>query len=248
MTKIIAHRGYASKYPENTKSAFESAYQEQADGIEIDVHLSKDGEVVICHDDRIDRTSNGSGFIYEYNLEQLKGFDFAANFESNDEYQKKAEEKIMTLQEYFEWAKDKDLITNIELKTSTVKNDGIEEMVNKIIVNYQQERSVIISSFNHKSILKMKKENPGISCGFLTMHNLLDPEQYCRKYSVEYYHPNHLMIDEELVKNCKNSNTGLNIWTLNDAESIKEMLPLGLTSIITDDPKMAVKVVKSHKL
>ncbi|RKJ08971.1 glycerophosphodiester phosphodiesterase, partial [Butyricicoccus sp. 1XD8-22] len=101
----------------NTKAAFDAAYHEHAQGFELDVHLTKDGEVVICHDDKIDRTSNGSGFIKDYTVEELKSFDFAAKFPVNDLYRHTHAEQIMTLREYFEWLDGKNIETNIELKT-----------------------------------------------------------------------------------------------------------------------------------
>ena len=80
MTQIISHRGYSAKYPENTMIAFQKAVECGTHGIELDVQLSKDGEVVICHDETIDRTSNGTGYIKDMTVEELKKYDFGSKF------------------------------------------------------------------------------------------------------------------------------------------------------------------------
>lgn len=242
MTKIIAHRGYSLKYPENTIAAFEAAYEERADGIEIDVHLTKDGEVVICHDEKIDRTSNGTGFIKDYSMKELKAFDFGANSPEGDVYHQHQEERIMTLREYFEWMQGKNLITMIELKTNIFPYEGIEEKVNNLIMEFDQQQYVVLSSFNHYSVMNMKKINPALTCGFLTSFGLLEPGKYCRKYGVEYYHPNYYMVEESMLADCRENEVKLNVWTINDAEKIKEMLALEVPGIITDDPKLAKKL------
>lgn len=242
MTKIIAHRGYALLYPENTKVAFDAAYHEHAQGFELDVHLTKDGEVVICHDDKIDRTSNGSGFIKDYTVEELKSFDFAAKFPVNDLYRHPHAEQIMTLREYFEWLDGKNVETNIELKTNVFQYEGIEMQINRLIQEFGQQESVIVSSFNHKSILRMKQENPSLLCGFLTMYGMLEPGEYCRKYGVEYYHPYHLTIDEDTILDCQKNGIEINAWTPNDTKNIKRMLDLKVSRVITDEPKLALQL------
>lgn len=247
MVKIIAHRGYALLYPENTQAAFEAAYKEQVDGIEIDVHLTKDGEVVICHDEKIDRTSNGAGFIKDYTIKDLKKFDFAANFPVNDVYSHDKDEEIMTLEEYFEWLEGKNIITNIELKTNIFKYEGIEEKVNSIIMEFNQQENVIISSFNHSSIMNLKKVNSHLPSSFLVSYGLLSPGKYCRNYDVDYLHPNYFMVEENLLNDCRENEVIVNVWTLNDEEKVKKMLALNVDGIITDDPKL-VKRVKNEML
>ena len=112
MTKNFAHRGYSGKYPENTLLAFEKALEAGCDGIELDVHLSSDGEVVIIHDELVDRTTDGTGLVGSHTLAQLKTLDASAGFRGVY-----GRNEIPTLREYFELVKEKDVGTNIELKT-----------------------------------------------------------------------------------------------------------------------------------
>ena len=96
MTKNVAHRGFSSHYPENTMLAFEHAVAAGCDGIELDVQLSKDGQVVIIHDEMVDRTTDGTGLVRDYTLEELQKFNAAAKFASPCQPQ-----HIPTLREYF---------------------------------------------------------------------------------------------------------------------------------------------------
>ena len=144
MVKNFAHRGFSGKYPENTMLAFEKAVEAGADGIELDVQLTKDGEIVIIHDETIDRTTDGKGFVADYTYEELKKFDASYIYTG-----KMGFNKIPALREYFEFVKDKNIVTNIELKTGINEYFGIEEKVWGLIKEYNLAEKIIISSFNH---------------------------------------------------------------------------------------------------
>ena len=109
--KVYAHRGYSGKYPENTMLAFKEAEKTGCYGIELDVQLTKDGEVVIIHDERVDRTTDGTGWVRDFTLKELKKLNAAAAW--NGKY---GFEPIPTMEEYCQWVKDTNLVTNIEIK------------------------------------------------------------------------------------------------------------------------------------
>ena len=140
MSKVFAHRGWSGKYPENTMLAFEKAVELGVDGIELDVHLSGDRQLVIIHDETVDRTTNGKGFVKDMTVEQLKALDASAGFMGV--YGKT---EIPTLREYMELVKDLPLVTNIELKTNIYEYEGLEEMVYEMIKEYSLQDRVIIS-------------------------------------------------------------------------------------------------------
>ena len=125
-TRIWAHRGASGYAPENTLEAFKLAIDEKADGIELDVQLTKDKELVVIHDEKIDRTSNGKGYVKDYTLDELKKFNF--NY-GNEKYE---EVKIPTLKEVYELLKPTNLIINVEIKTGIIFYEGIEEKVLKL--------------------------------------------------------------------------------------------------------------------
>ena len=123
--KKLAHRGYSYLYPENTMLAFQKAIERGFDGIETDVHLTKDGYLVLCHDETIDRTSNGKGYIKDLTLDELKQYSFSCHSQYN--------EKIPLLKDLLLLIKDKDILLNIELKTDVIHYQGIEKKVYDLV-------------------------------------------------------------------------------------------------------------------
>ena len=241
MTQIISHRGYSAKYPENTMIAFQKAVECGTHGIELDVQLSKDGEVVICHDETIDRTSNGTGYIKDMTVEELKKYDFGSKFNRiNAKYEF---QEIPTLREYLEYIKDFEVYTNIELKTNIFKYEGIQEKVWDLINEFHLEERIMISSFNHHSILEMKEIAPSIKCGFLTMCGLLNPGSYTKQYSVECYHPFFVSLTEEDIKNCQSEQIEINTYTVNEEKQIRRFVDLKMTNIITDETELALRLI-----
>ena len=113
-TLILAHRGASGYAPENTMEAFELAAKMGADGIELDVHFAADGAVVVCHDEKIDRTSNGQGLITDYTLSELKSMDFGYHFYGE---QRKGV-KIPTLDEVYEFVAPIGMVVNVEIKSA----------------------------------------------------------------------------------------------------------------------------------
>ena len=164
MVQIFAHRGFSGYYPENTMLAFQKVAEETvADGIELDIQLTKDGEIVIMHDEMLDRTTNGSGWLKDHTLEELKMLSVGVNVKGFFPRQ-----TIPTLREYFTWLKTTKLITNIELKTSYFEYEGIEEKLIAMVKEFGLEDQIWYSSFNHYTIARIKKLMPEAKCGLLT--------------------------------------------------------------------------------
>lgn len=239
----FAHRGFSGEYPENTMLAFRKAIETGADGIELDVHFSKDGELVVIHDEEIDRTCNGNGLVRDYTVAQLKSFDASAGFVG-----KYGINEIPTLREYFELVKPIDgFITNIELKTGIYEYPGIEKAVNDMIREFALEDRIIISSFNHFSVKRFKKINPQIKCGFLEASCIIDFGAYTGSKGVECVHPLHRTLNTENVKEIKSHSIEINTWTVNTEEDIKRLHELGVDSVIGNFPDMTKKVLDSLK-
>ncbi|MGY0395161.1 glycerophosphodiester phosphodiesterase [Fusobacterium sp. SYSU M8D902] len=238
MSKIFAHRGFSGYYPENTMLAFKKAIEIGVDGIELDVQLTKDNTVVIIHDETIDRTTNGDGLVKSYTYDELKKFDASFNF-NNFGFN-----RIPTLEEYFLLVKDLDIITNIELKTSVYQYLGIEDSVLELIKKYNLEDKVIISSFNHFSILRMKKLAPQIKCGFLSEDWIIDAGKYTFSHQIECYHPRFNNLIPEVIEELKKFNIEINTWTVNDERDMLYLKEKGIDSIITNFPNMAKNLFK----
>ena len=238
----LAHRGFSGKYPENTMEAFEAAIRvEGCDGIENDVHLTKDDELVIIHDETIDRTChNGTGWIKDYTLEELRAFDVSAGFPEQGPH------RIPTLREYFDLIKDSDVYTNIELKTGILTYPGIEEKTLGLIREYGLEERVLISSFNHFSVAHFKALAPEIKCGFLSYNWMFDMGAYCKKHGVECYHPLWQNMTDEYVVELKEHGIEINVYEVDFEEEVREMIRVGVDGVIGNFPDMAAAVIAAQ--
>ena len=237
MAKNIAHRGFSGKYPENTMLAFEKALEVGAEGIEFDVHLSKDGELVIIHDELLDRTTNGTGLVAEHTLAQLRELDASAGFAGVY-----GVNPIPTLEEYFQLIRGKEILTNIEIKTGVIWYPGIEEKVLEMIDRYDRRGDTLISSFNHFSILRMKELAPDLPCGFLEESRIIGPAAYCVKHGVECWHPLCYDMTEDVVRELKEAGIRINAWTVNRREDMEDMLRKGIDGVITNFPDRFAQV------
>lgn len=237
MTKIYAHRGYSALYPENTMLAFKKALEVGAVGIETDLQLTKDGEVVICHDEDILRHTGRRGLIRDLELSFLKSLSFHTGF---DEYKDLLDTKIPTLRDFFEWLLDNSLEANLELKTNVFRYEGMIDKTLELIEEYDIEERIIISSFNHNTVREVKNKNPKIRCGFLMANTMIEPENYCKKNNIEYYHPSHYAIEEDTIESFNRVGIGLNVWTLDDENLIKIFIEENVHAIITNEVEKAV--------
>ena len=241
MVKNFAHRGFSGMYPENTMLAFEKAVQtEGCDGIEMDVHLTKDGEVVIIHDEKLDRTCvNGTGFVRDYTYEELKKFDVSFKFAGQCDLQ-----HVPALREYFELVKDTHIITNIELKTGIFEYPGIEKKVYDLIEEFGLKEKIIISSFNHFSIRRMKELCPDMECGLLTVTWMIDAGRHTKYAGAECLHPIFYNMTKEVVAEVKSQGIKINTWTVNEEEDIRTMIARGVDSIIGNYPDRVTRIRK----
>lgn len=238
-----AHRGFSGKYPENTMLAFEKALEAGCEGIEMDVHLTKDGEVVIVHDEKIDRTSDQKGLVKDMTYEELCKADFSYKYKGQVPFQ-----KIPTLREYFELVKDEEIVTNIELKTGVFEYPGIEKKVYDLIKEYHLEEKVAISSFNHYSVMRMKELDPSLYCGFLTESWIINAGAYVRSCKVEALHPLFRMLNEEVTKELKENGCEINTWTVNTEEDIEKMINIEVNGIISNYPDKVNRILQERGL
>jgi len=230
------HRGFSGCYPENTMISFKKAIEEAcADGIELDIHLTKDDELVVIHDEKVDRTTDGTGFVKDKTLAELKMLDASYKF---PQY-KGDEAKIPTFEEYCQYISTTDAVTNIEIKTNLVYYRDIEEKALKMVRKYNLQDKVIFSSFNHSSIHFMKDLDRDIPCGLLYPDwGMVNAGYYAHKIGVEFYHPDIKTLTKEAVDECIMNGISLNVWTVNDMESLKKCVEWGITGVITNYPDM----------
>ena len=238
-TLNIAHRGFSGMYPENTMLAFREAMKAGCHGIETDVQMSKDGVLVICHDELLDRTSNGTGLLKDYTYDELINFDFGIKF--SPEFQG---EKIPTLEELLQFAKENHIFLNLELKNGLFPYNGIEKKVIELIYKYDFKDSVILSSFNHFSMIKCKDIDSSIKTGLLYEGTFVDIEKYCKNIGADALHPQYFsLLDAELTKKIQDEGIMINTYTVNHEIHMEALLDLKVNAIITNYPDKLSKIM-----
>lgn len=236
MTKVICHRGYSGFYPENTALAFRKALTIGADGMEMDVHLTKDGEVVVIHDELVDRTTDGTGFVKDMTFRELRRLNAAARWGSQCTPQ-----KILTLQEYFELVGPYRFFTNVEFKTGTFDYAGIEEKVWDIVCAYGQEENVLFSSFHAQTLLRLQEICPQIPMGLLNQEKLANPGHVVKDLlHLQAYHPHFVRLTPEVIRDLKAHDLRINTYTPNDRATLTYLLRQGITGVITNYPEKAM--------
>lgn len=250
-TLNFAHRGFRSAYPENTMLAFQKAVELGVDGIEFDVHLSSDGVPVIIHDETVDRTCDASGLVKDFTFSDLRKMNAAAKFPPKD-FEKSASptfnnsnEKIPSLEEYFDFIKTTNVISNIELKTGVFEYPGIEEKVYALLKKYKLTEKCIISSFNHESVLRIKKLNSALVCGFLVDAWELDQASILKKYGIECYHPCAYRLTKNFVDEMHAENIKVNAWFGSIQLDYADVISTGVDAIITDSPDRVAKILNA---
>lgn len=238
--KIIAHRGACKLAPQNTIAAFEKALEFNVDGFENDVHLTKDGEIVICHNYEIDRTSNGNGKISDMTLDEIRSYDFGSYF--SPEF---AGEKIPTLDEFLEVSRNLEIV-NIEVKTPEVPNDLVKKTLDRVKA-FNMESQVVMSGFSKELMMQSKEICPEVRTAFLYDMSSADleavseePVEFCKKYNFDILHPMLFFITPELITKCHSAGIKVNAWTVNVKEGMEQLEALGVDGIITDVPEICV--------
>lgn len=236
--KIFAHRGYSGRYPENTMLAFRKAAETGCHGIELDVHKTRDGRLVIIHDELVDRTTDGHGRVCDMSYDELRSLNAAKLFPQLTDF-----EPIPSLEEYLDWVKGTGLITNIEIKTDNVYYPGIEKDVCDTVRAFGLEDRVIYSSFNHISARRAKELAPSVEVGALVEREnfvRVFPGYYCRENGFDCWHPCITMLDDENVRDCRENGIKINVWTVNDIDGLEKARRYKLDSIITNYPMDAL--------
>ena len=240
--KVWGHRGASGYLPENTIPAFEKAVEMGADGIELDIHKTKDGQLVVIHDEKIDRTSNGKGYVKDYTLEELRKFNYNAT------HPECKHADIPTMREVFELIKPTDLSINIELKTGVIFYEGIEADILAMTKEFGMEDRVIYSSFNHYSIMKIKELDLNARTGFLYMDGTLNMPEYGKEHGVEALHPALYNVQyPNYVDRCHELGLKINAWTVNSKQYLHMACDMGLDGIITNYPDVALEIVNGYK-
>ncbi len=230
--RIIAHRGYSSQAPENTMAAFERVVSAGFKALELDVQMTKDSQVVVIHDETIDRTSDGQGLVKEHSYEELTQYDFGAWFGRSF-----AGERLPLLADVLDLVQDHDLWVNVELKTGAVAYPGLEDKVITMIRSRDLGDQTLISSFNHYSLKAIKELWPELPIGVLYMAGLYEPWNYARTLGAEALHPYYVGLTPELVRSTKARGLLMHPFTVDKPADIQAVIASGADGIITNYPE-----------
>jgi glycerophosphoryl diester phosphodiesterase len=218
----IAHRGYSERYPENTMPAFEKAIEAGADMIELDVHLTTDGELVVIHDDDIDRTSNGRGRVKNMTLAELRKYQYWYKYpDCKDAH-------IPVLEEVIDLCRNR-IMLNIEIKNLPSRYRGIEKKVIDLLkkASFRQE-DVLISSFDHYSLRTVRELDPGLKIGMLYDSLWISFFEEAKLLGVYSVNPSIEAFDAEQMKWAREQGMRVYPWEAKNKETVDFLLGTGL--------------------
>jgi glycerophosphoryl diester phosphodiesterase len=238
-----AHRGASGYYPENTMLSFEKALGMGCTGIETDVHMTKDGVLILMHDEMVNRTTDGTGFIKDYTYSEIKKLD--AGSWMSEEFKNV---RVPSAEELLLLVREKDVVVNIEIKSGIIIYDNIEEKLIELIHNYNMEDRVIFSSFNHYSMVKCKEIDKNIKTGLLYGEGLYKPEKYARYVGADALHPNFYALNREIISGIKEEGILINTYTVNDVNYMKYFLDMKVEGIITNYPDKLKKIMDENNM
>lgn len=233
---IMAHRGFSGERPENTLASFQEAVESGADGVEFDVQLSSDGIPVVIHNENLERTTNGKGLVKNTTRENLSVLDAGSHFDPVY-----SDEGIPTLKEVLDVVKDMSVI-NIEFKNNKIDYGGLEKKVLDIVKGFNLIDKVVFSSFNHYSLIIIKKLQPDCQAGCLYYAKIYHPWKYAKYLDIKNIHPHYSAIDKQTVEKCREQNINVNVFGTNDEEKIKYLIDIGVNIVICDYPDVAIRI------
>ncbi|MBN3553727.1 glycerophosphodiester phosphodiesterase [Fictibacillus nanhaiensis] len=233
--QTVAHRGAAGYAPENTMAAFHKGVDMKADYIEIDVQETKDGELVVIHDVTLDRTTNGTGYVKDHTLEEIRQLDAGSYF--GEEFKG---EKVPTFEEVLDEFRGKTGIL-IELK-ATYYYPNIEEKVAAAIkernMHLPAHDKIIIQSFESESMQQMDKLLPQVPVGVLTSRSTDLSEAKLDEFATyaEFVNPSRTLVNSSVVDEVHERHMGIMAWTVRNQQEVQPLLDAGVDGIITDYP------------
>ena len=236
-TIIWAHRGASHYAPENTMESFELAKKQGARGIELDVQLTSDREIVVFHDDTLERVTDARGAVASRTMAELKKTYVTVN----PEIYPNAE--IPSLREVYDFIRSTDMLINVELKENVMSDSIFIEKIAALEKEYNLAERIIYSSFNHYSLMALRRMLPSAKIGLLYFAALHEPWNYAKSLRADYIHPHWTFcnISEEAQIYHKHK-MGINIWTIDDPEIMKTAFHHEVDGLITNRPDLAVQI------
>ena len=236
----LGHRGASSLAPENTLAAFAKAREVGADGVEFDVQLSADGELVVIHDHTLERTTDGRGAVAAHTLVDMKQLDAGRWFDA-----RYTRERIPTLQEVIDLLGG-EMFLNIELKGGHGECAELPDRVVECLRRNRCEGRVLLSSFHLEALRRVREIAPDLAIGVLYAHPV--GEDKIAGLRAEALHPEWKVAGEELVRSAHAAGQKVNVWTVNAEADMRNLIALGVDAIITNYPQLLATILKEPRL
>lgn len=220
-TIIFGHRGYPAKFAENSLAGFRYAVEHGAEGVEFDVQLTKDGVPIIMHDEQVDRTTDGSGWVKDFTLKEIRRLHL------------KNGEPVPELKELFEILQDQDLLINLEFKTSIVHYPGIEKTVLDLAKQYHFVHPIIYSSFDYVTLKNCQELDNSQTYCYLVDQKVTNPAKLIQENHFAGIHPGEYFDDETITQR---------IWTVDDPELAKKYFDHHIAGMFTNNYPEMIKL------
>jgi glycerophosphoryl diester phosphodiesterase len=238
---VTAHRGFSGEYPENTLAAFRAAIAAGADMIELDVHLTRDNELVVIHDDTLERTTDGKGNVADKTLAELKRLD--AGFKFNPRF---AGERIPTLAEVLEVARGR-IRVNIELKKGKNFPYTMEDLADRTLAAVEKEKmtdQVLFSSFDPAAIDRIREIAPRLPIAVITQKPWATPEEAGGGKRYPTINSSFKNLTEKNVRLARAAGLQVHAWTVNAPADMEKVISLGVDGIITNHPDRLIEILR----
>jgi glycerophosphoryl diester phosphodiesterase len=226
---VIAHRGASGHAPENTLAAFERAVQLGAGFIETDLHLTRDARFVAIHDSTLERTTNGTGAVHDFTLQQLRELDAGKWFDREF-----MDEKIPTLEEVLAFARSNDVVFYLELKYNAAW--GMHHALVAALQNTESAARTVVISFDPRTLLAVHKLDPSLMLGLLVEDATRDPVQLAAEVGARQVCPTASLVTPPFVKKIHDQSLRVAAWTANSADEMRTLMSAGVDGIMTDFP------------
>ena len=240
---MVAHRGFSGGAPENTMAAFKKAIEIGSDMIELDVHLSKDGQVVVIHDDTLNRTTNGKGKVASYTLNELKPLDAGSWFGSQF-----SGEKIPTLKEVLELTRGQ-ILLNIELKGGDLRQYSREDLADRSLQEVEKAgmlNQVLFGSVDLSAIERIREKNPRVPVALIYSKSWSFPQEATGGRPVPVLSCLGTVLTQTNISKAHQQGVMVFVWTLNTEEHMEYFLNMGVDGIITNHPDRLIRILQKR--
>lgn len=238
---VTAHRGFSGRAPENTLAAFRAAIEAGCDMIELDVHLSRDNQVVVIHDDTLERTTSGRGNVADRTFAELQRLDAGSWFDPRF-----SGEKIPALAEVLSLARNR-ILVNIELKKGTHFPYTMEELADRTLREVDRAEmldQVLFSSFDPAAIDRIRERNPLLPVALITNKPWVTPGEAGGGKSYPTLNCRITVLNEDNIRLARAGGIRVHAWTVNEPEAMRKAIALGVDGIITNHPDRLIRILQ----